>query len=62
MNAPAEAAREPDGPTQHTTGTGDASSVLMILRIDESSPPGVSMRTSTAAAWSRPAAATACST
>src|SRR5258706_64405 len=24
MNAPADAARDPPGPTQHTTGTGDA--------------------------------------
>jgi hypothetical protein len=51
MNAPADAARDPDGPTQQITGTRDRWIALMMERIDESSPPGVSMRTSTAAAW-----------
>ena len=50
MKVPADAARDPGGPTQHTTGTGEAWIVLMIERIDDSNPPGVSSRTSTAAA------------
>jgi hypothetical protein len=50
MNVPADAARAPGGPTQHTTGTGEAWIDLTIDRIDDSNPPGVSSRMSTAAA------------
>jgi hypothetical protein len=50
MKVPADAARDPGGPTQHTTGTGEAWIDLTIECIDDSNPPGVSRRTSTAAA------------
>ena len=41
---PAEAAREPVGATQVTTGSGESAIFLMMSRMDESSPPGVSSR------------------
>jgi hypothetical protein len=56
MKVPAEAARAPEGPVQHSTGTFEAWMALTMVRIDESSPPGVSMRIATAASPSRPAA------
>ena len=43
MNVPAEAARAPDGDTYPITGIVDAWMALMISRIEESSPPGVSI-------------------
>src|SRR6184192_4019781 len=58
MNVPADAARAPDGPTQQTTGTGDRRTALVIARIEESSPPGVSRRTRTAATTGRSVGAT----
>src|SRR5947207_734018 len=36
MNVPADAARAPGGPVQHTTGTLDLWIALMIRRIEES--------------------------
>jgi hypothetical protein len=45
---PAEAAREPGGETYTITGTGDSSMLLIMLRIELSSPPGVSSRTTAA--------------
>ncbi len=56
MKVPAEAARAPDGPVQHRTGTFEFWIALTMVRIDESSPPGVSMRITTAASPSRLAA------
>jgi len=47
MNVPALAARAPLGATNDATGTGEARIALMISRIDVSSPPGVSMRSTT---------------
>ena len=47
MKNPADAAREPVGETNVTTGTGDAKIFAMICRIDVSSPPGVSIVIST---------------
>ena len=44
MNTPAEPARAPFGETYTTTGIGAPSIFLIILRIDSSSPPGVSSR------------------
>ena len=52
MIAPADAARAPLGPTQQTTGTLGFEIALMIERIEESRPPGVSIRIRTAAALS----------
>ena len=43
-------ARAPLGATNVATGTGEARIALMILRIDVSRPPGVFMRSTTAAA------------
>src|SRR5437764_3108931 len=51
MYMPAEAARAPDGETKTTTGTGAASTFLMMLRMEVSSPPGVSMAMMSAVAW-----------
>ncbi len=56
MKVPAEAARAPDGPVQHSTGTREAAIALMMPRMEESRPPGVSIWITTAASWS-PAAA-----
>src|SRR4029079_15298480 len=50
IKVPADAAREPGGPTQHTTGPGEAWIDFTIDRIDDSNPPGVSSPMSTAAA------------
>ena len=50
MNVPAEAARAPDGETYPITGTFAFKIACVICRIDESSPPGVSSVSSTAAA------------
>ena len=44
MNVPADAARAPDGETYPITGTFAFKIACVICRIDESSPPGVSMR------------------
>src|SRR5579871_6342914 len=41
IKKPADAARDPDGPTQPKTGVRDAKMAEIISRIDESSPPGV---------------------
>src|SRR6266511_3448732 len=38
MKVPAEAARAPDGPVQHRTGTFEFWIALTMVRIDESSP------------------------
>ncbi len=46
------AAREPLGATKLATGTGEARMSLMSARIEVSSPPGVSMRTTTSCAFS----------
>ena len=47
MNVPAEAARAPDGETYPITGTFAFKIACVICRIDESSPPGVSIVSST---------------
>ena len=53
MIAPAEAARAPLGPAQQTTGTlVVVDMAVMIERMEESRPPGVSIRIRTAAAFS----------
>ena len=57
MNVPAEAACAPGGPTQTMTGTAERSIRPTIDFIAPISPPGVSMRSSTArpprsSAWS----------
>src|SRR5205823_9580987 len=52
MNVPAEAALAPLGPVQQMTGTLDARIDRMMSRIDVSSPPGVSIVSSTAASRS----------
>ncbi len=49
ITAPAESALEPDGATQTITGTFAARNVFTISRIDEPSPPGVSISTTSAA-------------
>jgi hypothetical protein len=49
---PADAARAPLGATYTITGTGDAIISLMMSRVDETSPPGVSSRITSAAAFS----------
>jgi len=54
---PADAARAPLGPTQTTTGTGEARIALFIARVESSSPPGVSSSTTRAAASVRSASA-----
>jgi hypothetical protein len=41
---PALAARAPEGDTYVATGTGDARIARMMSRIEVSSPPGVSIR------------------
>src|SRR5450432_2620657 len=43
MYVPALAARAPLGATNAATGTGEASTSLIIWRIDKSRPPGVSI-------------------
>ncbi len=48
MNVPALAARAPPGATYPMTGTGEARIARMIWRIEVSSPPGVSIRSTTA--------------
>src|SRR5438477_7398706 len=50
MNAPALAARAPDGETYAATGTGDARISCTIRRIDVSRPPGVSSVNTTSCA------------
>src|SRR6185436_18888106 len=50
MNVPADAARAPEGETYPITGTFAFRIACVIWRIDESSPPGVSSVSSTAAA------------
>src|SRR6267142_502087 len=52
MKVPALAARAPPGATKLATGTGEARMSLMISRIEVSSPPGVSMRSTTSCALS----------
>ncbi len=52
---PALAARAPLGATKAATGTGEARIALMISRIDVSSPPGVSICSTTSCAPSRSA-------
>ena len=47
---PADPARAPGGPTQKTMGTLAESSACTTSRVVESSPPGVSMRTTSASA------------
>jgi hypothetical protein len=56
-NVPAEAARAPAGPVQQMTGTRAARIAETILRMAESSPPGVSIRSSTASSPRSSAAA-----
>jgi len=58
MNVPAEAARAPSGETYVITGTGEFRMAWVMVRIEESSPPGVSMVRTTAAAFSLAAAST----
>ena len=55
MKVPADAACAPGGETYTTTGTGDAKMDVTIFRVDDSSPPGVSISTTTTAAPSRSA-------
>src|SRR6266850_1439140 len=55
MKVPALAARAPPGATKLATGTGEARMSLMISRIEASRPPGVSRRSTTSCAPSRPA-------
>ena len=50
MKKPAEAARAPEGATYTITGTGDASILAMIERVESTSPPGVRNSISTASA------------
>src|SRR6266567_3928659 len=50
MYVPALAARAPLGPTNTATGTREARIALMITRIDVSSPPGVSICSTTSCA------------
>src|SRR2546427_450991 len=52
MKVPALAARAPPGATKLATWTGEARMSLMISRIEVSSPPGVSMRSTTSCALS----------
>jgi hypothetical protein len=52
---PAEAARPPLGVTKARTGTREATIFSVISRLESSRPPGVFRRSSTAAAFSRPA-------
>ena len=52
MNVPAEAALAPLGPVQQMTGTFDDRIARTMSRIDVSSPPGVSIVSSTAASRS----------
>jgi hypothetical protein len=56
-NIPADAALAPDGPVQHSTGVRAARIALTIVRMAESSPPGVSIRSSTASSPRSSAAA-----
>ena len=47
---PAEAARDPDGPTKTATGVRAASIFVMMLRVESTRPPGVrSVKTTRAA-------------
>src|SRR5216110_3527085 len=55
MYVPALAARAPLGPTKTATGTREARIALMISRIEVSSPPGVSICSTTSCAPSRSA-------
>ena len=47
-NTPAEPARAPGGPTQTSTGTGEARKALTMSRVDSRAPPGVSTTTRSA--------------
>ncbi|WP_157731051.1 hypothetical protein [Variovorax sp. HW608] len=49
---PALAARAPLGATKLATGTGEARMSLMMLRMEASSPPGVSIWITTRRAFS----------
>src|SRR5713101_7879741 len=71
MKNPAEAARDPFGPTHVITGTGEERMPSTISRIESTKPPGVSRRRITARApislaWFKPsftyAALTGCTT
>ena len=53
ITAPAESALDPDGETYTSTGTFAASIPFTIDRIDDESPPGVSISITTAATCSR---------
>ncbi|WNZ63061.1 hypothetical protein QEG98_04500 [Myxococcus sp. MxC21-1] len=48
MKTPALPAWAPEGPTQTSTGTGDARKARTMWRVASSEPPGVSNRTSNA--------------
>jgi len=50
MKTPADPARAPGGPTQITIGTLAFNSACTMSRVVESSPPGVSIRTTSASA------------
>jgi hypothetical protein len=50
MKVPAEAARAPLGETKQMTGMSESRMARIILRIELSDPPGVSMVSSTAEA------------
>ncbi len=59
MKVPALAPRAPLGAMCASTGSGEASTARTISRIEVSSPPGVSMRSTTTAAprccaWASP--------
>jgi hypothetical protein len=59
---PAEAACDPGGATQPTTGTGEPSIACAITRVESSRPPCVSMRRMTSGARAFPASLIACET
>src|SRR2546428_4113998 len=48
MNVPADAARAPEGAVKQMTGTFEFRIAVVISRIEESGPPGVSIVSSTA--------------
>jgi hypothetical protein len=53
MNAPADAARAPAGPTQITMGMGEFKIAVTMSLVDSNSPPGVSRRITKSDAPSR---------
>ena len=59
---PAEAACDPGGATQPTTGTGEPRIACVIARVESSRPPCVSMRRMTSCAPAFPASLIACET